>query len=162
MSLSQDCIWPSFKHKGQVENGWWGQICQTEINFHCCTGSVWYEITFFTHCIFLCLGFLTKARLATHHCFNCCWAVFSMSKLLLFLTLPPCSDQPGVGQRLGGTQLGQLTQTNQSLVFLTTQYLMLSNKNWTECVGCLLSQLLLGDRQGIILVVGYGNWICIT
>lgn len=66
--------------------------------------------SFIAPCIVLCLGFVLKAELITHHSFGYCWAVLTVSRLYLFPTLPPPSQSQEVegGQKFWkGHNLGE-------------------------------------------------------
>ena len=61
----------------------------------------------------LCFGFVIRRALITRQCSDSCWAVLAQCQGSLFPTQHPPVSRLGISKRLGGTQLGQLTPTDQ-------------------------------------------------
>lgn len=72
------------------------------------------ELTFFTAAHTVQFGFVAKRMLTTHRCFGCGWPALAHYRGFICFpySVPPVSVLR-VGEKLGGTWLGQVTQTHQ-------------------------------------------------
>lgn len=72
------------------------------------------ELTFFIAAHTVQFGFVAKRLLTTHRCSGCGWTALAQYQHFICFpySVPPVSVL-GVGEKLGGTWLGQLTQTHQ-------------------------------------------------